>query len=173
MHGLSGGCYPARLRRGRVNQTVKAWGGLHILVNNAGFTWDALVHKMTDQQWEAMLAAHLTAPFRLIRATGLFSREAAKEEKAAGKIVNRKIINVSSLVGIRGNSGQKNYVSAKAGIVGLARPLSKEWGALDVQVNALAYGWIDTRLTGEKELGGRSSLKDSAWPSASRRVCGI
>ena len=138
---------------GVVNQAVKAWGGLHILVNNAGFTWDAVIHKMTDQQWEAILAVHLTAPFRLIRAAAPFFRDAAKEEKAAGKIINRKIINVSSLTGTRGNSGQANYASAKGGIVGMTRALSKEWGALNVQVNAVAYGWIDTRLTKEKESG--------------------
>jgi 3-oxoacyl-[acyl-carrier protein] reductase len=138
---------------GIVGKTVEAWGGLHILVNNAGYTWDAVTHKMTDQQWEAMLAVHLTAPFRLIRAASPYFREAAKQEKAAGKMVNRKIVNVSSLAGTRGNAGQANYASAKAGIVGLARALSKEWGALNVQVNAVAYGWIDTRLTKEKEAG--------------------
>ena len=136
-----------------VNYAVKTWGGLHILVNNAGYTWDAVVHKMTDQQWESMLAVHLTAPFRLIRAAAPFFRDAAKEEKAAGKVINRKIINVSSIAGTRGNSGQANYASAKAGIVGMARALSKEWGSLNVQVNAVAYGWIDTRLTREKESG--------------------
>ena len=138
---------------GIVGKAVQTWGGLHILVNNAGYTWDAVIHKMTDQQWEAMLAVHLTGPFRLIRAAAPYFREAAKQEKAAGKAVNRKIINVSSLAGTRGNAGQTNYASAKAGIVGLARALSKEWGSLNVQVNAVSYGWIDTRLTKEKEKG--------------------
>lgn len=138
---------------GIVGKAVQKWGGLHILVNNAGYTWDAVIHKMTDQQWEAMLAVHLTAPFRLIRAAAPYFREAAKQEKAAGKVVNRKIINVSSLAGTRGNAGQTNYASAKAGIVGMARALSKEWGSLNVQVNAVSYGWIDTRLTKEKEKG--------------------
>jgi len=136
-----------------VARAVQAWGGLHILVNNAGFTWDAVIHKMTDEQWEAMLAVHLTAPFRLIRAASPHFREAAKEEKAAGKVINRKIVNVSSIAGTRGNAGQANYASAKAGIVGLARALAKEWGPLNVQVNAVAYGWVDTRLTREKEAG--------------------
>jgi len=136
-----------------VGQAVQTWGGLHILVNNAGFTWDAVIHKMTDEQWEAMLAVHLTAPFRLIRAASPYFREAAKQEKSAGKVVNRKIVNVSSLAGTRGNAGQTNYASAKAGIVGLARALSKEWGPLNIQVNAVAYGWVDTRLTKEKEAG--------------------
>jgi 3-oxoacyl-[acyl-carrier protein] reductase len=138
---------------GIMNKAVQAWRGLHILVNNAGFTWDAVVHKMTDEQWETMLAVHLTAPFRMIRAAAPYFREAAKQEKAAGRVVNRKIINVSSLAGVRGNSGQANYASAKAGVVGLARALSKEWGPLNVQVNAVSYGWIDTRLTKEKEAG--------------------
>ena len=108
---------------GIVGKTVQTWGELHILVNNAGYTWDAVTHKMTDQQWEAMLAVHLTAPFRLIRAASPYFREAAKQEKAAGKVVQRKIVNVSSLAGTRGNAGQANYASAKAGIVGLARAL--------------------------------------------------
>jgi 3-oxoacyl-[acyl-carrier protein] reductase len=138
---------------GIVDKAVQAWGGLHVLVNNAGFTWDAVVHKMTDEQWETMLAVHLTAPFRIIRAAAPYFREAAKQEKAAGKMVSRKIINVSSLAGMRGNSGQANYASAKAGVVGLARALSMEWGPLNVQVNAVSYGWIDTRLTKEKEAG--------------------
>ena len=89
---------------------------LFVSLNNAGFTWDAVVHKMTDEQWETMLAVHLTAPFRIIRAAAPYFREAAKKEKAGGKVVNRKIINVSSLAGMRGNSGQTNYAAAKAGV---------------------------------------------------------
>jgi 3-oxoacyl-[acyl-carrier protein] reductase len=149
---------------GIVNQAVKTWGGLHILVNNAGYTWDAVIHKMTDQQWEAMLAVHLTAPFRLIRAASPYFREAAKQEKAAGKVINRKIVNVSSLAGVRGNAGQANYASAKAGIVGLARALAKEWGPLNVQVNAVSYGWIDTRLTKDKEAGQTLEREGQAIP---------
>jgi 3-oxoacyl-[acyl-carrier protein] reductase len=137
-----------------VGRAVQAWGGVNILVNNAGYTWDAVIHKMTDEQWAAMLAVHLTAPFRLIRAAAPYFRDAAKQEKTAGKVVNRKIINVSSTSGTRGNAGQTNYSAAKAGMVGLARSLAKEWGPLNVQVNAVAYGWIDTRLTKEKEAGG-------------------
>lgn len=136
-----------------VTRAVQAWGGLHILVNNAGFTWDAALHKMTDEQWDAMLAVHLTGPFRLIRAASPYFREAAKKEKAAGEVLNRKIINVSSVAGTRGNAGQINYASAKAGIIGLARALAKEWGPLNVQANVVTYGWIDTRLTKEKEKG--------------------
>lgn len=137
-----------------VKKAADTWGGLHILVNNAGFTWDAVAHKMTDQQWEAIVAVHLTAPFRLIRAAAPYMRDAAKQEKLEGKVVNRKIINVSSIAGTRGNAGQANYSSAKAGVVGMARTLAKEWGAFNVQANAVAFGWVDTRLTKEKEAGG-------------------
>ncbi len=136
-----------------VKKAVDAWGGIDILVNNAGYTWDAVVHKMTDEQWDAMLAVHLTAPFRLIRAAAPYLRDAAKKEKLEGKVVNRKIINTSSTSGTRGNAGQANYSSAKAGLVGLTRTMAKEWGAFNVQANAVAYGWIDTRLTKEKEAG--------------------
>jgi len=137
----------------RVEEHIAAEPNLEFLVNNAGYTWDAVIHKMTDDQWEAMLKVHLTGPFRLIRAAAPFFRDAAKEEKAAGKIINRKIINISSTSGTRGNAGQANYSSAKAGIVGLSRTLAKEWGPMNIQVNAVAYGWIDTRLTREKEKG--------------------
>jgi 3-oxoacyl-[acyl-carrier protein] reductase len=138
---------------GIVSKAADTWGGIHILVNNAGFTWDAVVHKMSDEEWDAMIGVHLTSPFRLIRAVAPHFREAAKQEKAEGKVVNRKIINVSSLAGTRGNAGQANYSAAKAGVVGLARTLAKEWGSFNVQVNAVAFGWIDTRLTKEKEEG--------------------
>lgn len=136
-----------------VKKTIQTWGSLHILVNNAGFTWDGVIPKMTDAQWEAMLAVHLTGPFRLLRAAAPYFRDVAKEEQAKGKVINRKIINVSSIAGTRGNAGQVNYASAKAGLVGMTRALAKEWGPFNIQVNAVAYGWIDTRLTKEKEAG--------------------
>ncbi len=136
-----------------VKKAADTWGGLHILVNNAGYTWDAVIHRMSDQQWEAMLAVHLTAPFRMVRAAAPYFRDAAKKEKAEGRVINRKIVNVSSVAGTRGNAGQANYSSAKAGVVGLAQTMAKEWGSFNVQANAVAYGWIDTRLTKDKEEG--------------------
>lgn len=137
-----------------IGQTVNSFGGIDILVNNAGYTWDGVLHKMTDEQWEAMLAIHLTAPFKLMRAAVPYMREAAKNEIAqSGAAKARKIINVSSTSGTRGNSGQANYAAGKAGIIGVTRTLAKEWGAFNIQVNAIAFGYIDTRLTQAKEQG--------------------
>ena len=135
-----------------VDTAIQKLGGLDIIVNNAGYTWDAVIHKMTDEQWEAILAVHLTAPFRIIRAASAHLRETAKREKAgSGQARARKIVNISSTSGTRGNAGQSNYSSGKAGILGLTRTLAKEWGQFNVQVNAVAFGRIDTRLTQPKE----------------------
>ncbi|MEO8610038.1 MAG: SDR family oxidoreductase [Chloroflexota bacterium] len=137
-----------------IGQTVNSFGGIDILVNNAGYTWDGMMHKMSDQQWEAMLAIHLTAPFKIIRAAVPYMREAAKKEKdATGEAKARKIVNISSTTGTRGNLGQANYAAGKAGIIGLTKTLSKEWGAFNIQVNAVAFGFIDTRLTQADEKG--------------------
>lgn len=137
-----------------VNSAIEKLGGLDIIVNNAGITWDAVIHKMTDEQWETILAIHLTAPFRIIRAASGFLRETAKKEKAAaGEAKARKIVNISSTSGTRGNPGQSNYSSGKAGVVGLTKTLAKEWGQFNIQVNAVAFGRIDTRLTQAKEKG--------------------
>jgi len=137
-----------------VGQTVNAYGGIDILVNNAGYTWDAMSHKMTDEQWQAMLAIHLTAPFRIIQACRPYMRELAKQEIAeSGSAKARKIINVSSTSGTRGNIGQANYAAGKAGVVGLTKTLSKEWGPFNIQVNAVAFGFIETRLTQSDDAG--------------------
>ncbi|MGH2544515.1 MAG: SDR family NAD(P)-dependent oxidoreductase [Ardenticatenaceae bacterium] len=138
--------FPEHLVQGTLDQ----WGALDILVNNAGYTWDAVIHKMSDPQWEAMLAIHLTAPFHLIRAAATYLRERAKQE---GSAVARKIVNVSSTTGTRGNAGQANYAAGKAGIIGLTKTLSKEWGRFNIQVNAVAFGMIESRLTQAKEQG--------------------
>lgn len=137
-----------------IGQTVNAYGGIDILVNNAGYTWDGMTHKMSDEQWEAMLAIHLTAPFRIIRAAVPYMREAAKKEKEeTGSAKARKIVNISSTTGTRGNVGQVNYAAGKAGIIGVTKTLSKEWGPFNIQVNAVAFGMIDTRLTQADEKG--------------------
>jgi 3-oxoacyl-[acyl-carrier protein] reductase len=130
-----------------------AFGSVDILVNNAGYTWDGVVHKMTDEQFQAMLDIHTIVPFRMIRALAPTWREAAKAERGEGQEVFRKIVNVSSISGTMGNAGQANYSSAKAGVVGLTKTIAKEWGALKVNVNAVAFGFIETRLTQAKEKG--------------------
>ncbi len=134
-----------------IKASVERFGpDIHVIVNNAGYTWDGVVHKMTDEQWEAMLKVHCTAPFRIIREAAPYIRENAKKEKERGIVVMRKIINVSSIAGTDGNAGQVNYSTAKAGILGLTKTLAKEWGPLNVNVNAVAFGWIETRLTQPK-----------------------
>lgn len=140
----------------------QAFGGLDILVNSAGFTWDGTVHKMTDEQWQAILDVHLTAPFRLVRAAVPLLREAAKREIAEGGPARaRKIVNISSTSGTRGNFGQANYAAAKAGVVGLTRALAREWGPFNIQVNCVAFGLIDTRLTRGKEAGEKLRRKQA------------
>ena len=111
---------------------------------------------MSDEQWQAMLDVHLTAPFRIIRAASEYLRETAKREKEErGRAQARKIVNVSSTTGTRGNAGQANYAAGKAGVVGLTKTLAKEWGQFNIQVNAVAFGFIETRLTQAKEAGER------------------
>jgi len=138
-----------------VKATLARYGRIDIIVNNAGYTWDGTLHKMSDEQWQAMLDVHLTAPFRIIRAASEYLRETAKREKAVGHAAARKIVNVSSTTGTRGNAGQANYAAGKAGIIGVTKTLAKEWGQFNVQVNAVAFGFIETRLTRAKEQGER------------------
>ena len=130
-----------------IGTAVNEFKGLDIIVNNAGYTWDNVVQKMTDEQWYAMMDVHLTAPFRILRAAQPVMRALAKQEKEAGVSVVRKVVNISSIAGLFGNAGQTNYSTAKAGIVGMTQTLAKEWGRMNVTVNCVAYGFIKTRLT--------------------------
>jgi 3-oxoacyl-[acyl-carrier protein] reductase len=140
--------FPAQL----IKATLDSFGGIDIIVNNAGYTWDAVIQNMTDKQWYAMIDVHTTAPFRILREASQFIRDAAKKEQAAnGRATPRKVVNVSSAAGVYGNAGQANYSTAKAGITGLTKTLAKEWGRYNVQVNCVCYGLIDTRLTAAKE----------------------
>ncbi len=141
-----------------VEAAVDAHGGLDILVNNAGYTWDSMIQNTSDEQWQAMLDIHLTAPFRLLRSAAPVLRAAAKKEAAEGRPVVRKVVNVSSIAGTRGNVGQAGYAAGKAGVIGLTRTLAKEWGRSQVTVNAVAFGLIKTRLT-EAPAGGGSTIR--------------
>jgi 3-oxoacyl-[acyl-carrier protein] reductase len=130
-----------------VDTAVKRLGGLHIVVNNAGYTWDNVIQKMTDEQWYAILDVHLTAPFRILRAFANFLRPAVEAERSAGRRIVRKVVNISSTSGTNGNAGQVNYSAGKAAMVGVTKTLAKEWGRYDVTVNCVAFGYIQTRLT--------------------------
>ncbi|MEW5301874.1 MAG: hypothetical protein WDW36_004702 [Sanguina aurantia] len=141
---------PARI----VDAAIIAFGSLHIIVNNAGFTWDGVIQKITAQQWDVMLAVHVTAPFRIIQAATPHMRDKAKQEMASGgKAADRVIINISSTSGTHGNAGQTNYAAAKAAVCGLTKSIAKEWGPFNIRCNAIAYGLIATRLTQAKEGG--------------------
>jgi 3-oxoacyl-[acyl-carrier protein] reductase len=135
--------FPQRL----VDQTVGELGGLDIIVNNAGYTWDNVIQKTTDEQFQAMLDIHIVAPFRILRAAAGHLRESAKREIAEGKRVMRKVVNITSISGTNGIAGQAGYSSGKAAILGFTRTMAKEWGRYNVTVNAVGFGLIDTRLT--------------------------
>jgi 3-oxoacyl-[acyl-carrier protein] reductase len=130
-----------------VGMGMDKFGGLDIIVNNAGYTWDSVIQKMTDEQFQTMLDVHLVAPFRILRAAAEPIRVLSKKEAQEGREVFRKVVNISSMAGTNGNAGQANYSSAKAALVGLTKTLSKEWGRYKVNVNCVAYGFIETRLT--------------------------
>jgi 3-oxoacyl-[acyl-carrier protein] reductase len=132
-----------------IGTAIEAWGKLDILVNNAGYTIDAPIHKMGDDDFQAMLDIHTIVPFRTIRAAAPYMREPAKQEKQEGREVFRKIVNIAS-VSAYGNPGQANYSSAKSGVIGLTKTVAREWGGFKVNVNAVAFGFIETRLTAAK-----------------------
>jgi 3-oxoacyl-[acyl-carrier protein] reductase len=143
-----------------VQTVIDAWGKVDILVNNAGYTLDAPLHKMSDEWFQKMLDIHSIVPFRMCRAVAPHMREPAKQEREQGVEVFRKIVNVSSISGTMGNAGQANYSSGKSAVIGLTKTLAKEWGQFKINVNAVAFGFIETRLTAAKgennvaEIGG-------------------
>ncbi|GAA5864837.1 hypothetical protein JCM1840_004921 [Sporobolomyces johnsonii] len=132
-----------------VEETVKAFGGINHIVNNAGFTFDKMLHTMTDEGYELMLTVHNVAPFKIIREAAPYMRSKKPEDIKK----NKSIVNVASVAGLHGNVGQANYATAKAGIIGLTKTVAKEWGPFGVRCNVVAFGHILTRLTQAKELG--------------------
>jgi 3-oxoacyl-[acyl-carrier protein] reductase len=131
-----------------VGTATETYGGLHIVVNNAGFTWDNVIQKMTDEQWDAILDVHLKAPFRILRAAQPVISASVRAAREAGEPVPcRKVVNIASVAGLGGNAGQANYAAAKAGVTGLTKTVAKEWGRYNVTVNTVAFGLITTRLT--------------------------
>jgi 3-oxoacyl-[acyl-carrier protein] reductase len=142
-----------------VGTAVSEFKGLDIIINNAGYTWDNVIQKMSDEQWYAMLDVHLTAPFRILRAAQPVIRDLSKAEAEAGVRHVRKIVNISSVAGLFGNAGQTNYSTAKAGIVGMTQTLAKEWGRLGVTVNCVAFGLIKTRLTHSAADGATANIE--------------
>ena len=134
-----------------VQTAIDSWGKIDIIVNNAGYTIDAPIHKMSDDAFQRMLDIHTIVPFRVIRAAAPHLREPAKQEREAGEEVFRKIVNVSSISGTMGNAGQANYSAGKNAVVGLTKTLAKEWGQFKINVNAVAFGYIETRLTASKD----------------------
>ena len=134
-----------------VEAVIGEWGKVDILVNNAGYTLDAPIHKMSDEWFQRMIDIHSVVPFRMCRAVAPHMREPAKKEREQGVEVFRKIVNVSSISGTMGNAGQANYSSGKSAVVGLTKTLAKEWGQFKINVNAVAFGFIETRLTAAKD----------------------
>jgi 3-oxoacyl-[acyl-carrier protein] reductase len=129
-----------------IDATLSAFGSIDIIVNNAGYVWDNVIQKMTDEQFQAMLNIHLVAPFRILRAASNWIREAAKRESTEGRRVMRKVVNITSISGVDGIAGQAGYGAGKEGINGLTKVLAKEWGRYNVNVNSVGFGLIDTRL---------------------------
>jgi 3-oxoacyl-[acyl-carrier protein] reductase len=130
-----------------VDAAIAAFGSLDIIVNNAGYMWNNVIQKTTDEQFQAMLDINVVAPFRILRAASAFIRDAAKREIAEGRPIMRKVVNITSIAGTDGNAGQAGYSSGKAAVVGLTRTMAKEWGRYNVNVNCVGFGLIETRLT--------------------------
>ena len=147
-----------------VDAALDAFGSIDIIVNCAGFTWDSVIQKTTDEQFLAMLNIHIMAPFRLLRAASDYLRESAKQEKANGQLVMRKVVNITSISGTDGNPGQVGYSAGKAGVIGLTKTLAKEWGRYNVNVNAVGFGLIQTRMTQPLKAGGELNMGGKEIP---------
>jgi 3-oxoacyl-[acyl-carrier protein] reductase len=146
VHHITGDLTDPATPEAVVQATLATFGSIDIIVNNAGYSWDNVIQKTTDEQFKAMLEIHIVTPFRLLRAASTYIRETAKAEIAASRRVMRKVVNITSIAGTDGNPGQVGYSSGKAGVIGLTKTLAKEWGRYNVNVNAVGFGLIETRL---------------------------
>jgi 3-oxoacyl-[acyl-carrier protein] reductase len=143
---LSGDVTAPEFPKKLVDNVIGQFGGIDIIVNNAGYSWDTVIQKTTDEQFQAMLDIHLVAPFRILRAAANHIRESAKKEIAEGRRVMRKVVNITSIAGTDGNPGQIGYASGKAGVIGMTKTMAKEWGRYNVNVNCVGFGIIETRM---------------------------
>ncbi len=148
-----------------VSTALDTYGGLDIIINNAGYTWDSVIQKMTDEQFQAIIDVHVTAPFRILRAAAEPIRRFSKAEAAEGREVFRKVVNISSVSGLGGNAGQINYAAGKAAVVGMTKTLAKEWGRYKVNVNCVAFGFIRTRMTQPLAADGEDARKIGVQPA--------
>lgn len=127
-----------------IEHAVGHFGNVHIVINNAGYIWNEKVERTSDEQWDAMQDVHLKSAFRMCRSFGTFLRSS---ENSGSALIQRRLINISSVAATRGAVGQLAYSCAKSGLFGLTRSLAKEWGPLGVNVNCVSFGFIETRLT--------------------------
>ena len=141
-----------------VNAALEAFDSIDIIVNCAGFSWDSVIQKTSDEQFLAMLNIHVIAPFRLLRAASDYLRATAKREIASGQRVMRKVVNITSISGTDGNPGQAGYSAGKAGVIGLTKTMAKEWGRYNINVNAVGFGIIQTRMLQPLKLGGTINM---------------
>ena len=140
-----------------VAEALSAFGGVDIIVNNAGYIWNTTIQNTTDEQWAAMLEVHASAPFRLLRAAATHVREASRREREShGRARARKVVNISSVSGLHGAATQIAYAAGKAALFGVTKSLAKEWGRYNVTVNCVAFGHIETRLTQPLDDGPRT-----------------
>ena len=147
-----------------VDAALNEFRSIDIIVNCAGFSWDGVIQKTTDEQFLAMLNIHVMAPFRLLRAASDYLRETAKRETASGQRVMRKVVNITSISGTDGNAGQVGYSAGKAGIIGLTKTLAKEWGRYNINVNAVGFGLIQTRMTQPLKPEGKINMRGRDIP---------
>ncbi len=134
-----------------INDVIAAFGSLDILVNNAGITQDTLLLRMTEDMWDRVIDVNLKSCFNTIKAV---AKQMMKQKSGS-------IINMTSVVGIKGNAGQANYASSKAGIIGLTKSVALELGSRGIRCNAIAPGFIETEMTAKLDEKTVQSWRDA------------